>query len=83
MLTITKQVTLTGESRINGAVAEGYRAEISTLNPEDMTVTSWQVDKVAYKANRASCYADRAAFEDAAYGLQEEIVAGGKAEGTK
>lgn len=75
MLTIEKKTTLTGESRINGVSAEGYRAEISSENPEDMTITSWQTDRGIYKANRGTCRADRAAFEDAAYDLQEQAAA--------
>ncbi len=74
MLTIVKKITLNGESRINGVSAEGYRAEISSENPQDMTITSWQIDREVYKANRETCRADRAEFEDAAYELQERAA---------
>ena len=75
MLTIAKKTTLNGESRVNGISAEGYRAEINSENPEDMTITSWQIDRGVYKANRETCRADRAEYEDATYALQEQIMA--------
>lgn len=79
MLTLERKVTLNGESRIDGLIAEGYRAEISSVNPEDMTITSWQVDRAVYKAVREICRADRAAFEEAAYEMQEQMLAENKA----
>lgn len=74
MLTVEKKITLTGGSHIGGAIAENYKAEIDSGAPENMTLTSYQVDKATYKANRETCRADRAAFEDAAYTLQEEMM---------
>lgn len=78
MLTMKKETVLKGESRIDGAIAESHRAEINSVDPVNMTITSVQVDKAAYKAIRAACRADRAAFEDAAYELQEEMMAENK-----
>ena len=75
MLTMKKETVLKGESRIGGVMAENYKAEISSVDPENMTITSYQVDKAVYKANRETCRADRAAFEDAAYELQEQAMA--------
>lgn len=75
MLNMKKSITLTGESMIDGAQAEGYSATINSDNPEDMTLSSWQVDKNLYKANRTKCRQDAADFEDAAYELQDRLIA--------
>lgn len=75
MLEMKKSITLTGTSMIDGAQAEGYSATINSDNPEDMTLSSWQVDKNLYKANRTKCRQDAADFEDAAYELQDRLIA--------
>lgn len=75
MLTTKKSITITGQSVIDGTAAEGYQAVIDSENPEDMKLTSWQTNKNLYKANRAACREDSAAFEDAAYALQDELIA--------
>ena len=75
MLNMTKSITLTGTSTIDGKVAEGYQAVIREENPEDMAISSYQGDKALYKANRAQCRKDSAEFEDKAYALQDEMIA--------
>ena len=75
MLTIKKEITLTGESTIDGVVAESYRAIINSENPIDMILSSTQRNKALYKANRTICRADEAEFEDAAYALQDKLIA--------
>lgn len=79
-MTMKKEITLTGESRIDGVVAETYRAVINSDNPSDMTLTSIQRDKALYKANRTTCRADNAEFEEAAYALQDQMIAEAAAE---
>lgn len=74
-LTAKKEITLTGESKIDGVVAEVYRAVINSENPDDMTLTAVQMDKALYKANRTTCRADNAEFEDMAYTLQDTLLA--------
>lgn len=74
MLNMKKSITLTGASMIDGAQAEGYTATIDDNNPEDMTLSSYKVDKNLYKANRTQCRQDAAEFEDAAYALQDELI---------
>ena len=74
MLTTQKQITLTGNSTIDGEIAENYRAIINNDNPEDMSIYSTQVNKKVYKENRTTCRADRVAFEEQAYALQEEMI---------
>lgn len=75
MLTMKKSVTITGNSTIDGAIAEGYSAKIDSDNPENITFSSYQQDKAVYKANRAQCRADSAEFEDACYEIQDEMIA--------
>ena len=75
MLNMEKSITLTGNSMIGEEIAEGYRAEIKSHNPEDMNISSWQQNKALYKANRVQCREDAAAFEEAAYALQDEMIA--------
>lgn len=74
-LTTKKEITLTGESRIDDVVAEVYRAVINSENPDDMTLTAVQRDKALYKANRTVCRADNAEFEEMAYAVQDEMIA--------
>lgn len=75
MLSMKKSITLTGASVIGETQAEGYSATINSENPEDITFSSWQTDKALYKANRTQCRNDAAEFEDAAYALQDELIA--------
>lgn len=75
MLKIKKSITLTGESMIDGARAEFYTVEINSENPSDITFGSSQTDKALYKANRTQCRQDKADFEDAAYEMQDQMIA--------
>lgn len=75
MLTMKKSITLTGNSTIDGVIAEGYQAVIDGENPSEMNISSWQQDKAVYKANRTQCRADKADFEDAAYVVQDAMIA--------
>ena len=75
MLNTTKTVTLNGNSTIDGTIAEGYTASIDSANPENMSMSSWISDQKVYKEHRSDCRADKAAFEDAAFALQDEMIA--------
>lgn len=75
MLKMKERITITGESVIDDVAVEGYQAQIDSTNPEDMSLTSWQNNKELYKANRTTCRADEAAFEDYAYSRQDELIA--------
>ena len=75
MLNTTKTVTLNGNSTIDGIMAEGYTASIDSANPENMSMSSWIADQKLYKAHRSDCRVDKAAFEDAAFALQDEMIA--------
>ena len=80
MLDTKKSITFTGTSMIDGKQAEGYQATIDSDNPGDMSISRWQVDKELYKANRVACRQDAAEIEDAAYTLQDEMIAAKSAE---
>ena len=70
-----KKITVEGESVINGVVVQGYRAEINSENPEDITISDWITDKNGYKENRVQARRDSVEFEDMAYALQDEMIA--------
>ena len=71
---VEKRTTIEGKSVINNIVAENYSASINSNNPEDISFSTYQVDKEVYKANRAQCRKDRAEFEDMAYTLQDQMI---------
>lgn len=75
MLKTEKKIKFTGNSMLDGVIAEVYEATINSNNPADMNITSFQQNKAVYKENREQCWADRAAFENAAYALQDEMIA--------
>lgn len=78
MLNIKRSITLKGESIIDGVKVEGYSASIDGENPEGLTFGKWftsEEAKAIYKANRTQCRKDVAEFEDAAYALQDEMLA--------
>ncbi len=75
MLKMEKKMILTGQTIINGAVAENHTATIDSSDPENISISSFQQDKAACKANRIQCRADKAEFEDMVYALQDEMIA--------
>ena len=74
MLNYTKNITLTGFSIIDNEQAEGYSATIKLDNPNDITFSSWQINKDLYKSNRTQCRKDAAEFEDTAYSIQDSML---------
>ena len=74
MLKVKKNIKLTGESLIEATAVEGYSAEIDSENPENISISNWQIDKDLYKKNRTQCLQDYAAFMDKAYALQDEML---------
>lgn len=75
MLNYSKKVTIDGFSIIDGVKVAGFRAEINSENPEEMTLSSWQMDKAMCKDYRLTVRSDEAAFEDNAYTIQDEMIA--------
>nr|WP_296906320.1 hypothetical protein [uncultured Marvinbryantia sp.] len=81
-----KSITLTAESVITvtegdttrQVSVEGYSCTISSENPEDIRISRYQMGtegKKLYKEHREQCHADYAAFEDAAYQIQDSMLA--------
>ena len=82
MLKTSQKTTIKGESVIDGAVVSVFTASIDSEDPNQITFSSTQINKAAYKENRVAVRADEAAFEDYAYSLQDEMLAGNTAEDT-
>lgn len=74
MLDYTKEYTLKGKSVIDGVDVEGYTAVINSAIPENLTLSSYPINKTLLKENRVQCRADEAEFEDIAYALQDELL---------
>lgn len=86
-----KKITLTAKSVImvtdgdntREVSVEGYSCTIDSENPENMNVSRYFASnegRELYKDNRSECRTDYAAFEDAAYALQDEMIAEKSAE---
>ncbi|MCD7764376.1 MAG: hypothetical protein LUI14_14575 [Lachnospiraceae bacterium] len=76
MLTVTKSITLTGTTKIDGTVVERHTATINSDNPEQMNLNiGIKVNKTLSEANLETCRAERNEFEDAAIALKNELLA--------
>lgn len=62
--------TVIGDTRV-----VQYTCVIPLNNPQEMRIGITKLDTTLYKEHRDICRADYAAFEDAAYALQEECIA--------
>lgn len=74
-LTYKDSIERTGYSVIDGVKVVQYTMTIPSDNPDNMKIIRSILDKDLYKANRETCRADFAAFEDEAYLLQDEYLA--------
>ena len=75
MLKMRQTINLAGESIIDDILVEAYNASIDSNNLEVVQFGSWINDPAMHKANRTEVRADEAAFEDAVYALQDELIA--------
>lgn len=73
-LIYTDSITRTGYTEIDGVKVMQHTCVINTDDPEKIRINSVQLNKELYKANRDTCRADIAEFEDAAYELQETYL---------
>lgn len=64
-----------GYTTIDGVKVVQHTCTIDSENPQKMRVSMVKIDADMYKANRETCREDFAVFEDAAYALQEELIA--------
>jgi hypothetical protein len=74
-LSYSDVIQRTGYTTIDGVRVVQYTCLIPADRPLDMRIGITKLNPDLYKANRDICRADYAAFEDAAYKLQEEYVA--------
>lgn len=74
-LQIVESIQRTGYTVIDGIRVVQHTCTISSENPSQMRVGMVKLNAEMYKANRATCRDDFAEFEDAAYELQEELIA--------
>lgn len=65
----------TGYTVIDDVRVVQYTCIIPADKPQEMRLGITKLNPELYKANREICRADYAAFEDAAYQLQEEYIA--------
>lgn len=82
----TKKITLTAQSVVTVVdgdstkeiAVKGFTASIDSTNPENMTISDFYHSaegKALYKEHRSECRVDEASFEDAAYALQDQMIA--------
>ena len=74
-MVITTKVTIETKSKVDNVELMGFRAIIDIDDPENMNIYDWTIDKDACKEHRAIVRADKAAFEDYAYEVQDRIIA--------
>lgn len=74
-----KTITMRGVSRINnGEVdvdAASFEAVISSVDPINMTISSYAIDPELYKSNITTCRQDEDTFRDYVQGIQDELIA--------
>ena len=75
MLMVTRNITISGVSEVDGKEVCRFQATINSENPRHPNFSSWQINKDLYKENRAECRADEAAFEDHCYAVADEMMA--------
>lgn len=74
-LIFTDVIQRIGYTVIDGEKIVQHSCTIPTNRPQDMRVSMVKLNADLYRTNRDICRADFAAFEDAAYQLQEEMLA--------
>ena len=74
MLKTKKNITIDGESVVDGVKIATFRAVINSENPIDMNHTTLIHDKLLYKEKREIVRVDSATFEDYAYSIQDSML---------
>lgn len=74
-LTYKDTIQRVGYTVIGGVKVVQHVCTIDSENPQDMAVRMIKLDSELYRHNRETCRNDYAVFEDAAYALQEELIA--------
>ena len=74
MLTISKKVSITGTTSIDGVNVCTYTANINSENPKNLTFGRVIINQDHYKANHETCIAEQVEFENFAYSIQDEMI---------
>lgn len=74
-LTYKDTIQRVGYTVIDGVKVVQHVCTIDSENPQDMSVRMIKLDSNLYRNSREICRNDYAVFEDAAYALQEELIA--------
>lgn len=69
-----KNVSLSGDSTVDGQVAFSFQAAINSTNPKEVQFSSWVNDHDLYKKKRKECNADYDAFQDEVYKVQDSML---------
>lgn len=74
-LTYKDTIQRVGYTTIDGVKVIQHNCTISQDDPSKFHVSMVKLNAELYKENRDTCRSDFAVFEDAAYALQEELLA--------
>lgn len=74
MLNINKNITLSGTSVIDGVQVMYMSASISTDGGNGANVNTTITNQEIYNANKAQVRADKAAFEEEVYKVEDELL---------
>lgn len=75
MLNVNKNINLTGTSVIDGVQVMYMSASISTDGGNGANVNTTITNQELYNANKAQVRADKAAFEEEVYKIEDELLA--------
>lgn len=76
MLKVNKNITLNGNSEVNGIQVVYMSASISTDGNSNASVSKSIVNQEVYMANKVEVRADMDAFEEAVYKVEDELIGG-------
>lgn len=76
MLELTKNITLSGMSKINGQVVVYMTANLSTDGSSSNNVSKNISNRELYDANKTEVRKDMADFDDMVYAQEDELVGG-------
>lgn len=74
LFTYSDVLTRTGYTIVDGVKIVQYVCTIPMENPSNIRISSTRINSELYKLHRDICRKDLAAFEDAAYELQDEYL---------
>lgn len=74
MLNITKEVSMTGLSTVDGVLVQSLNAKISTRNPENLEMSSYVNNSELYQQNAEQCRTERTEFETQVFAVQKEMI---------